>query len=102
DAEKVLAQRMENWLRYMETVGLPVSLSPEAAVAIVSRIELSRARLETVRTLRHRIQAMERNRQEYLFVFNSLLASRGLPPASPSDISVRLSQFLETIRQENE
>jgi uncharacterized protein YhaN len=102
NAEKILRERTEDWRRQMETIGLPVSLSPETAIAIVARIELCRARLEAIRTLRHRIQAMERNRQEYLVIFNGMLESRGQPPASHSDISIRLSQFIESIRQAND
>jgi uncharacterized protein YhaN len=102
EAEETTERQMNDWRRHLERVGLPSSLLPEGALAIISRIELGRAHLESVRTLRHRIQAMERNRQEYLGVFNSLLAARGQPSASHVDLSVRLSQFLETVRKENE
>jgi len=102
DAEIALRQRTDDWRRHLEAVGLPTTLSPEGASAIVSRIELCRARWDNVRTLRHRIQAMGRNRQEYLGVLNDLLAARGQPPATHADLSVRLSQFLEAIRKEDE
>lgn len=102
DAANVLEREQEAWRRHLESIGLPGTLSPESAVAVISRIELARERLEKVRTFRHRIEAMERNRQEYLGVVADLLAGRGQPPVTHADFSVRLPQLLESLRAENE
>jgi len=102
DAASELDREQEAWRRHLESIGLPGTLSPESAVAVISRIELTRERLEKVRTFRHRIEAMERNRQEYLGVVAELLAGRGQPPVTHADFSVRLPQLLESLRAENE
>ncbi len=102
DAATELEREQEAWRRHLESIGLPATLSPESAVAVISRIELARERLEKVRALRHRIEAMERNRQEYLAVVAELLAGRGQPPVTHADFSVRLPQLLESLRAENE
>ncbi len=102
DAANELEREQEAWRRHLESIGLPGTLSPESAAAVISRIELARERLEKVRTFRHRIEAMERNRQEYLGVVAGLLAGRGQPPVTPADFSVRLPQLLESLRAENE
>ena len=102
DAANELEREQEAWRRHLESIGLPGTLSPESAVAVMSRIELARERLEKVRTFRHRIEAMERNRQEYLGVVADLLAGRGQSPVTHADFSVRLPQLLESLRAENE
>ena len=102
DAEATMKQENEEWRRHLEVIGLSISLTPDGAIAIVSRIEVCRERLERVRALRHRLEAMERNRKEFLEVLNDLLATRGQSQATHADLSTRLSQFLESVHKEEE
>jgi uncharacterized protein YhaN len=48
------------------------------------------------------METMERNRQEFLSVLNDLLAARAQPSATHTDLSVRLAQFLESTRKEDD
>jgi len=101
-AQATLTEEAEHWRRHLAEIGLAATLSPEGATAVVSRIEVCRERWEKVRGLRHRIEAMERNRREYLQVLNELLAAREQSPANNADAPVRLHQFLEAVRKEDE
>jgi len=73
EAETRLEQEKDAWRGHLGTIGLPVSLSPEDAIVVVSRVDVCRERLNKVQTLRHRIAAMEQNRQQYLDLFNELM-----------------------------
>jgi uncharacterized protein YhaN len=102
DAETRLEQEKDAWRGHLGTVGLPVSLSPEDAIVVVSRIDVCRERLNKVQTLRHRIGAMEQNRQQYLDLFNELLAARGQAAIGRVDVATRLPQFVASIHAEDE
>lgn len=102
EAESALARESESWARQARAAGLSFPVSPDAAAAAFSRVEVCRERLEKVRSLQHRIAAMERNREEYLVLLNDVLQSRGLPLAGQADLTARLNHLLETARSEEE
>ena len=102
EAEKRLEQERNAWRGHLETIGLPVSLPPEDAIVLVSRVDVCRERLNKVQTLRHRIAAMEQDRQQYLDLFNELLATRGQAAIGRTEVATRLPQFIASIRAEDE
>jgi uncharacterized protein YhaN len=102
EAETRLEQEKDAWRGHLGNIGLPVSLSPEDAIVVVSRVDVCRERLNKVETLRHRIGAMEQNRQQYLDLFNELLAARGQAAIGRADVATRLPQFVASIHAEDE
>lgn len=102
EAEIRLKQEQDAWRGHLGTIGLPVSLSPEDAIVVVSRVDVCRERLSKVQTLRHRIAAMEQNRQQYLELFNELLAARGQAAVERAEVATRLPQFVASIHAEDE
>ena len=102
EAETRLEQEKDAWRCHLGTIGLPVSLSPEDAIVVVSRVDVCRERLNKVQTLRHRIAAMEQNRQQYLDLFNELLAARGQVAIGRAEVTTRLPQFVASIHAEDE
>ncbi len=102
EAETRLEQEKDAWRGHLGTIGLPVSLSPEDAIVVVSRVDVCRERLNKVQTLRHRIAAMEQNRQQYLDLFNELLAARGEAAIGRAEVATRLPQFVASIHAEDE
>lgn len=102
EAETRLEQEKTAWRGHLEAIGLPVSLSPDDAMVVVSRVDVCRERLGKVQTLRHRISAMEQNRQQYLDLFNELLAARGQAAIERAEVATRLPQFIASICAEDE
>ena len=102
EAETRLEREKDAWHGHLGTICLPVSLSPEDAIVVVSRVDVCRERLNKVQTLRHRIAAMEQNRQQYLDLFNELLAARRQVAIGRAEVTTRLPQFVASIHAEDE
>lgn len=102
EAETRLEQEKDAWRGHLGRIGLPISLSPEDAIVVMSRVDVCRERLNRVQTLRHRIAAMEQNRQQYLDLFNGLLAARGQAAITRAEVATRLPQFVASIQAEDE
>ncbi len=87
-----------------KAIAAAIEALPQAPADLESfhRVQLAQLQQEKVAGLRHRIEAMERNRLEYLRQLNDVLRPRGESPAALEELPTRLSRVLESVRRERE
>lgn len=86
----------QEWLKWLECRGMDGSFTPETVTEFVGQIETSRARLDQVRQMRHRVHAIEVDIQEYLDLVRPLAVKYGveLDVDSPSHVMAVADDFM--------
>ena len=72
------AEARQQWQEWLVQQNLPDSFNPDTVVEFMGRLETARAKLEQVRQMRHRVQAIEVDTTEYLALVQPISEKYGV------------------------
>ena len=78
DAAATLATDRVEWERWLGELGLQASLSPNAVIGLLARLETVRAEIKATNELRHRVKAIEEDIEAYRALVRPLATEHGI------------------------